>query len=131
MTADPDRAWRRYHVLIATVMLAVIVIDVVIITYRLRRSGGIELDPSKTREIKLQLDPDTATAQALGQLPGLTVRQAKAIVQFRRTYWDQRQAGRFYRTLEDLDEVPGIGPKTLEKIREYLCFPTADAPDTP
>jgi competence protein ComEA len=56
------------------------------------------------------LDLNEADAEALSRLPGVGPVLAGRIVAARRT------RGRF-RSLEELLEVPGIGPATLEKIR--------------
>lgn len=60
-----------------------------------------------------RLDPNRAPAIELDRLPGVGPATADAIVAAR------REAGGFLRP-EDLLEVPGIGPSTLEKIRPWL-----------
>ena len=64
------------------------------------------------------LDPrivslNTATAAELQQLPGIGPTKAAAIVE------DRRRNGR-YRVIEDLGRVPGIGPATIERIRNRV-----------
>lgn len=125
--AGDDRAWRRYHVLIALLLLAVVVLDGVIILHRMMGPGTIELDLTEPRRFGLQLDPDLACAEALAKLPGMNIGRARAIVQFREVNRDPQEKGRFYRTLDDVDQVPGIGPKTLEKVADYLHFPPLDS----
>ncbi len=65
------------------------------------------------------IDLDTATAQALQQLPGVGPAMAETIVDFR------QKSGPF-RRVEDLLAIRGITKQRLEKIRPYVKI---DAPD--
>jgi competence protein ComEA len=56
-----------------------------------------------------RLNINTATDQELEALPGIGPVLAGRII-----------AGRPYRAVEDLDRVPGIGPKRLERIRPLV-----------
>ncbi len=64
----------------------------------------------------LALDPNTATAQDLAAVPGLSPRLAEAIVA------DRARSGRFARP-EHLGRVRGIGPARLERALPYLATP--------
>lgn len=57
------------------------------------------------------VNPNTATSEQLQTLDGVGPEIAKGIM-----------AGRPYSKPEDLTKVPGIGPKTLEKIKPRLKF---------
>lgn len=59
------------------------------------------------------VNANTATAQQLEALNGIGPVKAKAIVDFR------TKNGPF-KTYSDLEKVPGIGPKTLEKLKTEL-----------
>ncbi|MCE7974068.1 MAG: helix-hairpin-helix domain-containing protein [Leptolyngbya sp. PLA1] len=59
------------------------------------------------------LDLNSATQAELELLPGIGPATAKAIIDFR------RQLGGF-KSVDDLDKVPGIGAKTLNRVRPYL-----------
>ena len=65
------------------------------------------------------IDLNTATAQALQQLPGVGPAMAKTIVDFR------QKSGPF-RRVEDLLAIRGITKQRLEKIRPYVKI---NAPD--
>ncbi len=60
------------------------------------------------------IDVNAASAGELERLPGIGPVKASSIVQYR------ERAGPFS-SVEQLTEVSGIGPKTLEKIRNYVA----------
>lgn len=67
------------------------------------------------------LDLNSATeSQLASQLPGIGPAKAALIVQFRNTH------GAFTR-VEQLQQVKGIGPKTLEKLRTLVSVGSAAA----
>ena len=63
----------------------------------------------------LVVNVNTATEEQLKQLPGVGKKTARRIMVYRKT------KGRF-KSLDDLDAVKGLGPKTLEKMRLYVRF---------
>lgn len=63
---------------------------------------------------KRLLNPNTATAEELVTLPEVGPQLAKAII--------ARRKGQPFTKAEDLLEVKGIGPKTLEKMKPRLKF---------
>lgn len=67
----------------------------------------VEVDPSL-----LVLDPNRASRDELMRIPGVGEVMALRIIE-----------NRPYRKLTDLNEVPGIGEKTLEKLAPYFRFP--------
>lgn len=60
-----------------------------------------------------QVDVNAATAEELQRLPEVGPSLAQRIIEHRRSH------GAFRRT-EDLLEVPGIGPKTYEALRDHV-----------
>jgi len=60
-----------------------------------------------------QVDLNQATMSDLERLPEIGPSLAERIVEYRKTY------GPFGRP-EELLEVPGIGPKTYEAVKEYI-----------
>lgn len=56
---------------------------------------------------------NAATAEELERLPEIGPSTAKRIVEY-------RQEHGAFRTVDDLQDVPGIGSKTLEAVRAYL-----------
>jgi competence protein ComEA len=66
--------------------------------------------PSQPADGRVNIN--TATAEELEKLPGIGPAKAQAIVR------DREQNGLF-RRVEDLARVTGIGPKTVENLREH------------
>ncbi len=90
--------------------------------------GSTLLDPpppigSRANELLDVLDPNVATAAELAVLPGIGPGKAEAIL-------DHRNAtdGVAFGSLDDLQNVSGIGPSTATKLRPYLLFPAAAGP---
>jgi competence ComEA-like helix-hairpin-helix protein len=61
------------------------------------------------------VDPNIADAIELDRLPGVGPSTARAVVA-------AREAGAVFREPEDLLEVPGVGPATLDRMRSALAF---------
>jgi competence ComEA-like helix-hairpin-helix protein len=70
-------------------------------------------DPGGIPQYKL--DINTASEQAFIDLPGIGPVTAKRIVEYRKKH------GLFQNT-EDLLQVKGIGPKTFNKFRTFICI---------
>ena len=66
------------------------------------------------------IDVNRATPAELDLLPGIGPKRAAAII-------DERDLGGPFRSLDDLERVHGIGPRTVEKLRGIA---TAEIPDT-
>ena len=94
----------------------------------LQRAGGVAegIDPLrlKTRVLyidespfeqpqKTKININTASDEELQTLYGIGPVKAQAII-------DYRNENGFFHTVEELINVPGIGPKTLEKIRDQI-----------
>lgn len=82
-------------------------------------SGGGS--PSILTAVQDHINPNRETWISLARLPGIGKVRAMEIVQFREHYQNQHQQDPF-RQAKDLTQVPGIGYKTIEKIKYYLVF---------
>lgn len=67
-------------------------------------------------EWRLLLDPNVATAEELILLPGVGPALAQEIVTYREAFVPRPA----FRTMDDLEQVRGIGPARLAKLRPYL-----------
>ena len=78
---------------------------------------------ARAGELASRLDPNTADWQALAAIPNLGEKRAKEIVAYRERVRGQKPGAVVYRTVYDLRAIRGIGPATVEKLREYMIFP--------
>lgn len=78
-----------------------------IIGFFILAAGGILI---KNHLASGPVDLNSASSEKLEALPGIGPETAKAIVK-----------GRPYASVDDLDRVKGIGPATIEKLRERVA----------
>jgi competence ComEA-like helix-hairpin-helix protein len=76
-------------------------------------ASGIELDE--------RINPNDAPIASLVRLPGIGISRAEAIVTFREDFSKEGQSKTFQNS-DDLQKVKGIGPKTAQKISEWLKY---------
>ncbi len=81
-------------------------------------AASAETAGSDDRSIVRLIDVNSAPAPALQMLPRIGPVLAQRIV-------DDREANGPFATLDDLDRVRGIGPKTIERLRPLACALTA------
>lgn len=82
------------------------------------RAGGlrgelVDIDYAAPLDYQFLVDVNRAEWPELAQLPGIGPKLAQRII-------DSRAAEGGFRTIDDLDRVEGIGPRTLEGMRRYL-----------
>ena len=65
------------------------------------------------------IDPNTAPWWELTALPDIGEGTARKIVEYREAHADRSPV---FRRPDDLEPVPGIGPKTIRRISPYLRF---------
>jgi competence ComEA-like helix-hairpin-helix protein len=85
----------------------------------------VQVESAQVAKVRRGLDPNTATAAELTQLPGIGETLAARIVEYREGHAGGAADGLVFRTPEDLDAVQGIGPKTVQALRPHLRFPKA------
>lgn len=100
---------------------------------------AMESSAVQGRRIMTRLDPNTAHRAALAELPGIGLVAADKIIAYRRSWaasaldatgsMRDRPHGPFA-VRSDLQEVNGIGPKTIERISPYLAFDGGDVDKT-
>ncbi|MHB0913091.1 MAG: helix-hairpin-helix domain-containing protein [Armatimonadota bacterium] len=76
----------------------------------------VEVHPAKLMVSgKGSVNINTASLEELQRLPGIGEAMAQRIIDYR------KGAGRFS-TVDELDEVPGLGPKKIEKLRPFVSL---------
>ncbi len=66
-----------------------------------------------------RINPNHAPAASLVRLPNIGPSRAEAIIEYRQ---QESNPGSAFKTPADLQEIKGIGPKTVEKMGAWLCF---------
>jgi len=78
-------------------------------------AASVESPPPVAPDIARTINLNTASAAQLELLPGIGPALAQRIVEYRAAHGP-------FRTIEGLDNVKGIGPKTLEKLRPLVSL---------
>jgi competence protein ComEA len=123
------RFWLRSRDQVAVAVLLVIALALLGVHW-LRMSGWgsepIEIDRLPQHELDYRIDVNTANWVEWCQLPGIGEMLARRIV-------DDRDTQGPFQSIDDLERVPGIGPKTIDAIRQYLkpVVPHEPASDVP
>ena len=78
----------------------------------------------RSSEIELagRINPNNAPVASLVRLPGIGIGKANAIVAYRANLAGRKPNGPAFETVDDLQKVRGIGPKTVENMSEWLKF---------
>ncbi|MBN2593577.1 MAG: helix-hairpin-helix domain-containing protein [Sedimentisphaerales bacterium] len=73
-------------------------------------------------ELEGRINPNDAPVESLVRLPGLGTERAGAIIIYRQNL-DGKNAGKpAFQNFDDLQKVQGIGPKTVQNIRQWLKY---------
>ncbi len=96
--------------LVAACFLAILAHGGCLVLFRHQR---IDFDRAPPLELQFQIDVNTADWSEFTLLPGIGETLARRVVKHR------AQHGPF-RSVEQLEEVPGIGPKTMRRIRRFV-----------
>ncbi len=74
-----------------------------------------------TAKLEGRINPNIAEQAALLALPGIGRSKAAAIVSYRKQFAEEPNKAAF-KTAEDLQNIKGIGEKTVENIKPFLRF---------
>lgn len=85
---------------------------------------GAQRDGGNVVDLNGGIDPNTAPWWELTALPQVGETIARRIVSHREAQAATSNHHPF-RTADDLDNVHGIGPKTIARIRDHLTFPAS------
>ncbi|RCW65307.1 helix-hairpin-helix domain-containing protein [Saliterribacillus persicus] len=88
--------------------------EMVIVVYPIDEATNLNLSIVGEESSKIKIN--SATADEIESIPGIGEVKAQAIIEHRDTY------GHF-KVIEDLEQVSGIGAKTVEKMKEYILVP--------
>jgi len=114
-----DVAWRRRHLagLILLCLAGGCALVIHSVQPSVRLDGGRDpiVDPQQCSAAAEKIDPNTASEASLRRLYGIGPSLARRIVEYRR-----RQPAQAFTQPGDLQNVPGIGPKTVAQNQEHL-----------
>lgn len=82
----------------------------------------VEVERLPERVYDYRIDMNEATWVEWMQLPGIGQTLAQRIIEHREEHGP-------FESVDDLDEIRGIGPKTIEKLRPWLIVPEQSAPN--
>jgi competence ComEA-like helix-hairpin-helix protein len=68
------------------------------------------------------VNPNDASAASLARLPNVGPSRARQIVSYRGQWSGRGSQAPAFRRAEDLREITGIGPATIEAVRPWLSF---------
>ena len=85
-------------------------------------TGSGSADNRDQIQLDNRINPNNATVASMSRLPGIGVAKAEAIMTYRKNFHGMTQEDRPFQSLEDLQKVNGIGPKTAQNISEWLKF---------
>jgi len=94
----------------------------VLFSIALAASGLLGVGQSCQIVLDEQITPNDAPPASLVRLPGIGIGKANAIVAYRENLGRKDSDSRAFRDCDDLQKVKGIGPKTVQNIREWLKF---------
>ena len=107
--------WRRRDQIVFGSLLIVTLVLMGVHWVRMSGLGmrPVNIDRHEARQFEFQLDINSANWVEWTQLDGIGDQLARRIVA------DREKNGPF-QSVDDLNRVPGIGPKTIEKLRPWV-----------
>jgi hypothetical protein len=81
----------------------------------------------RANEVMSQLDLNTADAASLSAIPRLGLVKAQAIVAYREQFVATHPGQRAFERMESLYRIKGIGPSTMDLLRQYTFISSRNA----
>jgi competence protein ComEA len=114
-------SWSRSDCLALTVLAAIFCVLLTITSAgRVRLGEPPRVELSKVRLVDERIDPNLASAASLRRLPLVGPERAAAIVAYRESA--ERSGRRAFESLEDLQNVPGVGPGIVERMANHVIL---------
>jgi DNA uptake protein ComE-like DNA-binding protein len=107
--------WARECILAAGVSLLGLIV-LAINVYVSSQKPPLEVQPER-------INPNTASMASLVRLPGIGKGRALDLIA-----WRNRQPQPAFRSIQDLEAIRGIGPKTVENLAPWLTFEEEQEP---
>jgi len=84
--------------------------------------------PPDSKQPPAAINPNTATEAELSSIPNIGPSRASAIIAYRESFLRANPGKLAFEGPYDLAAIRGIGPATLDKLRQYLTFNTPATP---
>ena len=85
----------------------------------------------RAHEVADRIDPNTASVATLAALPGLGMKRAQDVADYRARFTLTGLDRPPFVTPDDLANVPGIGPSMVRTLTPYLVFPATQPVQPP
>lgn len=72
--------------------------------------------------LQTKINPNVSSIGNLVRLPGIGLNRAMQIFDYRNRFMTEHEGGKAFEKPEDLNNIRGIGPKTVEAIAPFLEF---------
>jgi competence protein ComEA len=115
---EPTRAQRLLRRADQVTVAALVAFGLAALTWHWLVSGGksgrlIEIDRAQSLSVQFKINVNTADWPEFATLPDVGETTARRII-------DYRKRNGPFQSLDDLRQVRGIGPKTMERLRPYF-----------
>lgn len=111
---------RRALILVITVILLILLVR------QWRRPAFLSDPPppaaAHAGELRNRINPNIASLQRLCVLPGIGEKRAAAMIAYREAFGREHEGRVPFHRAEDLAQIKGFGPATVENLRPYLIF---------
>ncbi len=100
----------------------VISVAVCVLLCMVLAAGPVRVSRSCPAELDSRINPNVAPMASLVRLPGIGPGRAAAILAYRTDFNREKPDTPAFGDCDDLQNVRGIGPKTVQNIRKWLKF---------
>jgi len=105
--------------LLATILVSSCAYRIIRHCYYVAQPLTLNNDLAET--LKCKINPNTATWASLARLPGIGPTKAKSIIKYRKET-KKTDDNIVFKNINDLQNIKGIGPITIQNIKEYITF---------
>ncbi|MFB3892623.1 MAG: ComEA family DNA-binding protein [Phycisphaerae bacterium] len=118
-----DITWRRGNLLALIVLCAASAGGLAWagLSGRTALPENVPVNRANVAAARERIDPNTAATASLRRLHGIGPSHAQAIIDYRTSFTAAHSRPAFLRP-EDLDNVRGLGPATIQRFQEQLTF---------
>ena len=125
-----NKCRQQHYLLLFLILILLIIFSVHLYSNHLMVARGLLVEKSAVVHSEFKVNPNTASWEIISLLPGIGPTKAQAIVHYRDEYIAASNKDHnnndglksCFSNPSDLEKVSGIGPKTVELIKNNLTF---------